>query len=221
MRYLGYNVSDAVIELCKMSGADISPPMHSDDFVPTLDLSGTGIALPAPADSYKRLFAFLTARGIPTATIKELVEQGIIYQDRDHNNVVFVNAERDWAELRGTYTYGTKAFHGIATGSRSDGFWWYRSCSAASTAYICEAAIDAISLCILHRRQQNIPPAYYISIGGASKQRAIERIKRQPILTSVILAVDNDDAGQRCRDRNADLPALVPQRKDWNNDLRC
>lgn len=221
VRYLGYSVSDAVIALCKTSGVDgaASAPDTHADHTQTLDLSGTSIVLPAPADSYKRLFAYLSARMIPANMIKELIRQGLIYQECEHNNIVFVNPARDWAEIRGTYTYGEKSFHGIATGSRSDGFWWYRSAPNASTAYVCEAAIDAVSLYLLHRRQHGIPPAYYISIGGVSKQQTIDRIKRQSILSTVVLAVDNDDAGQRCRNRNADLPAIVPFHKDWNDDL--
>ena len=214
VRYLGYSVPDAVAALCKMSGVLPVPDTK------TPDLSVSGISLPAPAESYKRLFAFLAARRIPADIVKELVGKGLIYQERGHNNIVFINPDRDWAELRGTYTYGETPFHGIASGSRRDGFWWYRSAPDATVAYVCEAAIDAVSLYALHRHQPDIPPAYYISIGGVSKQQTIDRLKRQSILTAVILAVDNDDAGQQCRDRNPDLQTIIPLHKDWNDDLR-
>lgn len=58
---------------------------------------------------------------------------------------------------------------------------------------------------------------YYISIGGAAKQPAIDRIKRQ---IKTVLAVDNDSAGQICRDRNSELPFILPVTKDWNEDLQ-
>lgn len=34
----------------------------------------------------------------------------------------------------------------------------------------------------------------------------------------VVPAVDNDDAGELCRQRNPDCHAFVPTLKDWNAD---
>ena len=61
-------------------------------------------------------------------------------------------------------------------------------------------------------------PAYYISIGGVAKQPAIDRIKGQ--IKNTVLAVDNDPAGQTCRDRNPELLCILPVSKDWNEDLQ-
>lgn len=66
--------------------------------------------------------------------------------------------------------------------------------------------------------QGNVEPAYYISIAGATKQPAIDRLKLSKL--NIILAVDNDEAGQVCRDRNFDLEYILPDRKDWNEDLQ-
>ena len=66
--------------------------------------------------------------------------------------------------------------------------------------------------------QRNIEPAYYISIARVAKQPTIDRLKRSKI--DLILAVDNDDAGQRCRNRNPDLEYILPVQKDWNEDLQ-
>ena len=48
------------------------------------------------------------------------------------------------------------------------------------------------------------------------KQPAIDRLKRH---TRVILAVDNDEAGSECRKRNSELESIIPNHKDWNEDL--
>ena len=82
--------------------------------------------------------------------------------------------------------------------------------------YICEAAIDALSLMLIHRQQGKTDPAVYVSIGGVANQQAIDRLKRQ---IPSVLAVDNDPAGDGCRARNPDLPTLIPVGKDWNDDL--
>lgn len=137
---------------------------------------------------------------------------------KNRNNIVFINTERDFAELRGTYTFG-KSFHGVVPNCRNDGFWWFRTSKTASKAYICEAAIDAISLFELHRLHGKSEPAYYISIAGAAKQSAINRLKQAK--PELILAVDNDAAGQQCRSRNPDLDYIIPKHKDWNEDLQA
>lgn len=211
--HMGYTFVEAVQALTYGSAADYSTDRQTSGIktVPPI--------FPTPVNgTYKNLFAFLTNRNISIETIQMLVSQKIMYQEKAKNNIVFINAERDFAELRGTYTFG-KPFHGIVANCRYDGFWWFRTSKNASTAYICEAAIDAISLYELHKMQENVDPAYYISIAGAAKQPAIDRLRRSKL--NIILAVDNDEAGQVCRDRNFDLKYILPNQKDWNEDLQA
>ena len=49
------------------------------------------------------------------------------------------------------------------------------------------------------------------------KDASLERVKRE--YKHVILAVDNDDAGQLFRDKHSELMAMIPKNKDWNEDL--
>lgn len=213
MRHMNYTFVAAVQALAGESVAEY-PPYSQQDGVKTVPPQ-----FPIPVNgTYKNLFAFLINRGIPAETIQLLISQKILYQEKNRNNIVFINAERNFAEIRGTYTYG-KPFHGVVPNCRPDGFWWFRTSKTASVAYICEAAIDAISLYELHKIQQNREPAYYISIAGAAKQPAISRLKKTQL--RLILAVDNDAAGQQCRDRNPDLQYILPEHKDWNEDLQA
>ena len=62
-------------------------------------------------------------------------------------------------------------------------------------------------------------PAAYFSIGGVANQKAIDRIKAN--FPQAVLAVDNDQAGQKCRERNRDMKHLIPFKKDWNDDLQA
>ncbi len=212
--YMGYAFVEAVQALSNVS----TPAAHS------VDIQQDGIRnvppeFPKPVNgTYKNLFAYLKSRGISYETIQMLVSQKNIYQEKNRNNIVFINMERDFAEVRGTYTFGNP-FHGIITNSRHDGFWWFRTSENAKIGYICEAAIDAISLYELHRINKNKEEAYYISIAGSGKQPAINRLKQSKL--HIVLAVDNDDAGQNCRDRNSDLEYILPENKDWNEDLQA
>lgn len=56
----------------------------------------------------------------------------------------------------------------------------------------------------------------YVSIGGVVKQDTIDRLTG---MYNVIIAVDNDEAGDRCRECNKDCDSILPIRKDWNEDL--
>lgn len=216
VRHLGYSLVDAVYALC--NGGIIVSEHVSPERPPVLTLDNRAVIFPEPIEGkYRQLFAYLIARKIPAEVIQMLINQKVIYQEKSHNNIVFINPERDFAELHGTLTFG-KAFHGCTSG-QADRFWYFRSGINAEVAYVCEAAIDAISLYVLHKMSGQNIPAFYISIAGVSKQKAIDRIKKQSKLSRVILAVDNDAAGQACRERNSEMEYIVPEHKDWNEDL--
>jgi len=149
--YMGYNFVDAVQALSDVPASATAQ---------LVDIQQDGIRnvpleFPKPVDGmYKNLFAYLKSRGISFETIQMLVGQKIMYQEKYKNNIIFINKERDFAEVRGTYTFG-KPFHGVVTNSRHNGFWWFRASKTASKGYICESAIDAISLYELHRIHGN------------------------------------------------------------------
>ncbi len=180
---------------------------------------------PAPVQGpYRQTFAYLTRqRGIPAWLVQRLVDDRLLYQEAGHNNMVFIDRARTYAELRGTLT--DRPFHGLVSGSATTGFWWFKPqgpASAVTGAIICEAAIDAMSLYLVRQRLP-LPPwdnPMYCSIGGVYNQQRIDVIKS--VMDSVgkqtVLAVDNDDAGELCRQRNPDCYTLVPRLKDWNAD---
>ena len=216
IKHMGFDFINAVQALSDVPASAISQPVDTSQ---QDGIENVPPQFPEPVDGmYKNLFAYLGGRGISTGTIQMLVEQKKMYQEKSKNNIVFINMEKDFAELRGTYTFG-KPFHGIVPNSRHDGFWWFRTSKNAAKAYICEAAIDAISLYELHKIQGEQEEAYYISIAGVAKQPAIDRLKNSTL--DIILAVDNDVAGQQCRDRNSELEYIIPVHKDWNEDLQA
>ena len=98
----------------------------------------------------KQMYGYLCGRGIPAETVANLAKLGLIYQSKVHNNIVFINGKKDFAELRGTYTYG-EPFHGVIR-NRPDRFWSF-AVGRPEKAYVCEGAIDAISLYVLKQRE--------------------------------------------------------------------
>lgn len=57
----------------------------------------------------------------------------------------------------------------------------------------------------------------YCSIAGANNQQKIDLLKSCEDV-EVVIAVDNDSVGERCRQRNWDCESIVPKLKDWNED---
>ena len=244
VNYMGYDEETAIAALTEGLTEEISPAI---DIMLNRKVEKLPPEFPeVTKESFKRIFAYLRGRAIPYDTTEKLVKAALLYQDH-RNNAVFINKAMDWAEIRGInpvadarcgkrgycprfenadhqwcahmdtcVDYQKDPFHIIAKNSREDGFWWFNKGENPEVCYVCEAAIDAISLYELHKRE-DIGPAIYASIGGVGKQKAINRIKR---FKKVIIAVDNDEAGAACRDRNSDIESIIPLNKDWNEDLR-
>ena len=245
-RYLDYEFPDAVTALCQfcgipLQGQERAVPAPGTARTPQVDKTPVDVpkraqeppqaaqrafAPPEPLQGpYRQLYAYLTQqRGIPARLVQELINRKLLYQEAGHNNMVFINSVRTYAELRGTVSGAP--FHGMVSGSALEDFWWFKPgppASLVSAAYICEGAIDAISLYLL--RQRFPLPAgdnpMYCSIGGVANQQRIDSIKAAMSAAGrqTILAVDNDEAGEKCRQRNPDCFSYVPKSKDWNADL--
>lgn len=209
-KYFGYDFQSAVLALCGTSDFFLSSPSKSTKTEMKKEKIQQ-IQLPPPAKDYRRLMAYLVkTRHIPAYIIQPLIDKGLIYQADKSNNAVFISSKRDFGELRGTLT--DKPYHGIVAGSRHDGCWAFSLGQNPKVAFVCESAIDALSLATILGEI-----AYYVSIAGAAKQASIDRIKQSKL--EVIIATDNDQAGDACRHRNSDCQTIVPINKDWNEDL--
>lgn len=215
VRYMGYDLDTAVFALSEQVASVLIAEAEREKELNIV----VPVEFPKPLTGrWKQLYAYLQARGISVDIINLLVQQKIIYQSAKRNNIIFINRERDFAEARGTYTYG-KPYHRIYKG-QADRFWWFKPWEGTvECVYVCEAAIDAISLYQLHTSLKEAQKAIYVSLGGVANQQTIDRLKRQPAGYKIILAVDNDAAGEACRERNNDLDYILPRSKDWNEDL--
>ncbi len=235
MRYFGYSFVDAVAALCEFAGR-FSYPQSRLHSLPQPDRT-KAVEASAPKDDtfvlpkrdpgrYSRLFAYLNkTRKLPQQIIGRLVDEGLLYQEEQTGNAVFINADQSFFEIRGTNSQ--VKFH--KTGHRADresDYWSFNAKGPGTiptVAYICEGAIDAISLYLL--RQSSAPESengMYCSLCGVANQKRIERIKSDmsAIGAETVIAVDSDMAGKRCRISNPDCQALIPVGKDWNEDLK-
>ena len=126
------------------------------------------IEIPVKDSTSKNVYSYLTIkRNIPGDTVNMLMAKGLLYQDV-HKNAIFINRDCTRWELRGTNTYIGKRCR--TNPGNKDQFWYFGN--PRGSFYICEGAIDAISLYELRGRK----PGWYASIPGVSHQAIIDRI---------------------------------------------
>lgn len=175
--------------------------------------SSRRVLFPQRSRDSRAVRAYLSSRGFTDEIIDHLMEQELLYQDINRN-AVFRSSAGDFYESRGTWP--GKPFHQCGK-MASDCYWSFTpGNSSPNKAYICEGAIDAVSLYLLHLRDGLSTNNAYCGIAGVANQQTIVKIS---FWLPAVIAVDNDAAGEQCRIRNTDIPAVVPRLKDWNEDL--
>ena len=182
---------------------------------------------------FTRAFAYLVkTRCIDSAVVQKCIKDGLLYEDNKHN-VVFVGKDKD-----GNTEYATRHttltgsdFKRDVAGSRQDiGFFINNN---TDRLYVCEAPIDALSIMSLMKQQgKPITNASYLATCGTGKDAALfTRLNDNPQVKEVILANDNDVAGQQANKKildklQTDYPhihtaVLKPKHeKDINDCLR-
>ena len=187
--------------------------------------------LPPRNTDDRRVFAYLRKRGIAAQVIRQFMNSGLLYEDAEHHNCVFVGknsaGQAKYAGLRGTYDRDGKGFRGDVTGSDKNTGFPIPSDPSLDLVHVFEAPIDLLSHITLY--PYGWQEHSYVACCGTSIQPVLERLRQNPKLDTVYLCLDNDDAGNDACDRMTDtledmgleVQRLCPVRKDWNDDLRA
>lgn len=179
---------------------------------------------PRHADE-RRVYAYLKKRGIAPQVIRGFVDAGLLYEDAEHHNCVFVGYGKDgkaaFASQRGTYDKGDNGFKGDVPGSdKSIGFHLPYG-PENDAVYVFEAPIDLMSYCTLHRDLRRNAIALCCLHDGALEAY----LHDHPDLRRIILCLDNDrwgrEAAERLQEKYTErgytLQILYPPAgKDWN-----
>lgn len=157
-------------------------------------------------------------RAIAAALIQSLIDSGSLYADYRGNAVFLLLGKENkpvGAELRGT---SPARWRGMAPGSDKDLGYFSVPVSGATTAVLCESAIDAISSFILH------PGCLCLSTSGARPNpRWLPGLIRQGY--DVYCAFDTDSTGDKVANALMTLYPTVkrlrPTQHDWNDVLKA
>ncbi len=183
-------------------------------------------ALPPANKDMRRVFAYLIKhRGIARDVVAHFAKAGLLYEDAEYHNAVFVGTDADGvprhAHKRSANSYG-KAFRLNVEGS--DPRYSFHYVGTDRSLYVFEAPIDMLSFITLY--PENWQRHSYVACCGTSIQPVLQMLEQVPQLDTVLLCLDNDEAGHQASRRMQNqlevrysVERLIPENKDWNDDL--
>ena len=185
--------------------------------------------LPEANTDMRRVFAYLTqTRCLDRDVVSDFTKAKLLYESAQYHNAVFVGCDADGiarhAHKRGTYTQG-EPFKGNVDGC--DPRFSFHHKGTSDTVYVFEAPIDMLSFISLYK--QDWQQHSYVSLCGVSEHALLQLLADAPQVQKIGLCLDNDKAGLKARERltgilsehgYGNVFSLLPQRKDWNEDLQ-
>lgn len=183
-------------------------------------------ALPPVHKDMRRVYAYLVKhRGIDRSVVAHFAREKLLYEDAEYHNAVFVGIDENGvprhAHKRSANSFG-KAFRLNVEGS--DPRHSFHHIGTDGSLYVFEAPIDLLSYITLH--PEDWETHSYVACCGTSIQPVLKMLERAPQLDTVLLCLDNDEAGriasQRMTGQLAEhytVERLIPENKDWNDDL--
>lgn len=181
---------------------------------------------PKLAKNMRRTFAYLIqTRKIDADVVQHFVNEKKIRETEQYHNVAFCgydeNGEMKQMHLRSTIP-GSRFFQDV---EGSDKQYCFRHDGADNGVYVFESPIDMLSYITLHK--ENWQQHSYVCLGGVAVDALNNILKHHPQIDTVYLCVDNDVAGDKTvkrigdelTERNMQWQRLLPENKDWNEDL--
>ena len=188
--------------------------------------------LPEKDSNMKRLFAYLLqTRFLSKDVVKGFVEQKILYQEKEHGNIVFVGTEKDGvpkSACKKSTAEQTKSFRMTVAGSDCRyGFCWR---GENTKLYVFEAAIDLMSFITL--RNDKWKADSFLALDGLSPKPLLQFLEDQKNIHEIFLCLDHDTAGIEACDKLKDIliekgydgekiKREYPLYKDWNEQLKA
>jgi len=218
-RFYNKNYAEAVEMLLSNYGGQI---VNSQ----TTERERKPFILPARNDRMSRVFSYLLlTRCIDKDVLYEFVRRKMIYESADYHNAVFVGYDSSGkpchAHKRGTVT--SNSYKGNVAGSQPEfSFHWH---GISDKIYLFEAPIDMLSYISMHK--ENWKEHSYAASCSVSDRVLFQCLNDNTNIKNVFLCFDNDEAGRTANKRSADKlnsmniqnEILIPNFKDWNEDL--
>ena len=185
--------------------------------------------LPKHNRTMNRMIKYLLQdREIDKDVLYAFIAKGMIYESDYYHNAVFVGYDKDGvprhAHMRATTT---KTSIKLTAESSLPEYSFHWTNPGSDKLYLFEAPIDMLSYISMHSWNWQLDS--YAAACSVSDKVLMQCLKDNPKISTVYLCFDNDKAGRKANTRIADklkemninYEILVPQHKDWNEDLLC
>lgn len=194
--------------------------------------------LPMQNKDMRRTFAYLIKhRCLDSEVLSIFAREKLIYESlekskdgkNEFHNAIFVGYDENGvarhAHKRGIYSEG-KSYKGNIDSSNP--CYSFNRKGTSDRLYVFEAPIDMLSFISMYKNsdwQQHS----YVALCGLSEQAMLKQLDNNQNLTTVVLCLDNDSAGQKATDkfekllaeRDVAVTRLLPTLKDFNEDLQA
>lgn len=158
-------------------------------------------ALPPPNPNQRQVFAYLRKRGIASQVIQGFIQAGLLYEDAEHHNCVFVGRDGVgtpvFASKRGTYDLNGSGFKGGVPGSDKEVAFRLPGDPGNDAVLVFEAPIDLMSYCTLHRDVTRNAVALNCLYDGPLNTY----LRENPNIRRIILCLDADGPGRQAAQR--------------------
>ena len=226
-QFCGKSFSEAVEYLLAFHGRARDSPAKAASSVKRDEVQKPFTLPPRNTDD-RRVFAYLHKRGIAPQVIRQFLNSGLLYEDAEHHNCVFVGknsaGQVKYAGLRGTYDREGKGFRGDVSGSDKDIGFAIPCDPVSDQVRVFEAPIDLMSYYTLHRSCCNA-----VALCGLYDGALRTYLRNNPQIKRIVLCLDMDTPGQemaeQLRKKYAELGYEISQEKprsgkDWNEYLQ-
>lgn len=187
-------------------------------------------ALPPANENMRRVYAYLIKqRCIDRDIIYHFAHRGLIYEDADYHNTVFVGIDTDGnprhAHKKST-SLNDSSFRANQTGSEAA--FSFHHIGQSDMLYVFEAPIDMLSFLTLYPKQWQQDS--YVALCSVADHALFRQLEEHQNLQRIVLCLDNDEAGCQAMERIAakltergyvDVSVLLSTLKDWNEDVKA
>lgn len=222
MRFHGMEFKEAVEFLLSEQGLYV-------DYKEPVKKEKKPFALPSKNSDMRRVYAYLiNTRFLDKEIVDHFVKEGLIYEDAEYHNVVFVGLDENGvprhASKRGAS--GRSSYKGNVYGS--DDRYCFRHEGKGNKVYVFEAPIDMLAYLSMHK--ENWQENSYITLCSAASEAAVHFLKQNPQIDTVYSCLDHDKAGiegfyrlveEAGKLGDHQVVPVLSEYKDWNEGLKA
>ena len=225
-KFYGMSYPDAVQTLLgKTAGVETSSIPRQ----PKQERQKKPFEVPPKHTDMRRVYAYLMGeRCIDRDVIHAFAHKGLIYEDAEHHNVVFVGLDENGEprHIQKRATNSASSFKGNADSSNAD--YSFNYVGTSEKLFVFEAPIDLLAYLSLYKK--NWEQHSYVALCSTAECALGRMLKSYPHIKEVYLCLDHDSAGIEGACRLADwlhekgdygVWRAMPDHKDWDEDLKA